>query len=252
LVTAKEEAEMIVSILFDKFGSIGVVPPTLPPFVDGRKAIKWLRDQNLPYGEVEWPGYYIKHYTRFLLDVHLPNQFEHFNPKPKLNLIRGKYIWDIRLKSTKTRSSWVILTDTSFLDDFIDEHGGLGLLVALAYPEYDKDGSFRRWHEDFKGGVSQYTLQRIAEGRPARMRKSAFMIVYISAYHLNRKSFHDGIEQGWVDPSFQRTMRQQDGSSRNPKYCINLEGIYPEKGYLFTWNFNHDPEDFDDIFHEEG
>lgn len=64
VVTAKEEAEMIVSILFDKYGSIGVVPPTLPLFVDGKKAIKWLKDKNLPYGEVEWPGYYIKHYTR--------------------------------------------------------------------------------------------------------------------------------------------------------------------------------------------
>ncbi len=245
----REEAEIITSVLFEEYGSIGVIPQRLPPFEDGKRAILWLKESGLPFGEVEWYAFFIKHFTRYLLDKKYPGRFEHFQPRPKRYLIKGDYVWDIRTKSQPARSSWTILTDTSALDEFLQEYEGLGLIILNMIFEKDQDNQFVRWHEKLKGGKSEYTRLREQEGRRQRIRKRSFMIINANAFYIKRENLRKGIEESWVDPSFQRTMRQQDGGVRNPKYLVDISRMTTDdRGYLFTLNFNYDPDDFAEDF----
>lgn len=250
--TVREEAEKIIEVLFEEYGSIGVLPHKLPPFEDGKKAIEWLKEKDLPSGEVEWYSFFLKHYTRFLLDQKYPSKFEHYQPRPKRYLIKGDNVWDIRTKSQPASSSWVILTDTAYLDEFLAENGNLGLIIVNMIFERDQNNEFRDWHEEQQGGKSEYTKQREREGRRSRVRKTSFMIINASVFSITKKILKKGIEEGWVDPSFQKSMRQQDGSTRNPKYIIDISRMMTtEKGYLFTRNFNYDPDDYEEDFPEE-
>ncbi|MHA1228137.1 MAG: hypothetical protein ACTSPV_15440 [Candidatus Hodarchaeales archaeon] len=252
MFSPKKEAEIIINVLFEEYGSIGVVPRRLPPIEDGKRAILWLKENNLPFGEVEWYAFFIKHYLRYLLEIKVPGRFENFQPRPKRYLIKGEYIWDIRSKSQPARSSWVILNDTKSLEELLQDYGGLGLIILNMIFEKDENNKFLEWHERIKGGKSKYTKQREKEGRRQRTRKTTFMIIDASVFYITKEILQKGIEEGWVDPSFQKTMRQQDGGVRNPKYIVDISRMTTkDRGYLFTRNFNYDPDDFAEDFPDD-
>ncbi|MFX0171025.1 MAG: hypothetical protein ACFE9L_03825 [Candidatus Hodarchaeota archaeon] len=251
MVTPREEAELIIKVLLSEFGSIDTSKPRSPPLVDGKEAIQWLRNNNLPYSHLEWPGFYIKHYLRHLLDSELPRKFEHFDPWKRLFLVKGEFSWDIRLKSSRYESPEVPFVDKSFFENYLEKNEGYGLLVGKTHFKYDKDGSFVKWHEEFKGGPSEYTKQRIDEERSGKVRKSAFFIGEILGFYLTREDLKRGLEKGWADPTFQEGMRQPSGAPRKGKYQLDIQQMKTEKCYLGTWMFNDRPKDFTDDYPEK-
>ncbi len=241
----KEEAILLVDTLFDELGSGGIAPYGAP-YVDGKEAVLWMREEQLSsWREIEWAGYYLKHRMRYNATTYYPNHFNEIT-EGKCYLVKGKYLWDTRLRSIQATTK-VILFDVEQLNSFVMEYGGLGLILANAIMSYDVSGEFKKWHEKLKGGPSNYTIQREAEGRPERIRKDAFMISHVSAYYFPKDIFLERPLPSWLKDDFQRTMRQQNGSERNAKYMIDLSKV-PQDYLLVVRNFNYDPEDFFDDF----
>jgi len=131
-----------------------------------------------------------------------------------------------------------------------DGKGGIGVFVVNVVVHEDFNEDFRRWHEEQKGGESNYTLEREADGRPTRRRKTAYMIVNVMAYYFRKQDIDKGVKNGWMRNDFQLGMRNYDGTPRNPKYMLCLDQV-PKKYLLFVKNFNQDPEEFNEEYPDQ-
>lgn len=254
VITPKDEAYQIIDALFDELGTGGLTPGP-GEFVDGQAAIIEMIDKEWPsWKEVEWPGFYMKHKALELCEQKYPNTFQEFKPTPKLRLLKGNYIWDVRFAATATtdldeKPKNIILSDTKIQEDLLDEYNGFGLILVDAVVSLDLDGEFIKWLTEEKGGKSSYDKKRIADARPPRMRKTGFMIKRVYASYYPKEIFLEGINEGWLKDDFQRSMRQYDSGIRNPKYLLNFEKI-PDVCKLFVRNFNFDRDDFE-FFHSD-
>ncbi len=129
----RKEAEMITEVLFDEYGSIGVIPPCLPPIQEGKEAVQWLKKKGIEYREDNWVELYFKFRTLELLENKKPGQFKHIIFHNNHFLVKGDYSWDIQ---TETLDSW----DKRLLDKFLDKHGGMGVLLITTFSESNTSG----------------------------------------------------------------------------------------------------------------
>ena len=97
------------------------------------------------------------------------------------------------------------------------------MIIAQGVAEYDENkGTFKAWHDELKGGRSDYEKDRVRRGAPSRRRKIAFRLRRIEALWLNSDQVTKGLDEGWID-FFQKGMRNANGSARRPKYELNVD-----------------------------
>jgi len=251
--TPLEEAKMLCNALFSELGTASITPGPCPG-VDGREAIEEMYEKGLPsWTENEWAGFYLKHLMQELAVQKYPDEFEELTIKEKkIYLVKGQYLWDTRLKANIATTGKTPLFGKEQMDALLDEFGGMGLLIALAQSNLDYSGDFRRWHDEFKflkKGIdkTEYVKQVEAEGRRSYARKTDFMVIQLNAYYFTKQDILNGIKEGWIEDTFQATMRQSDGGTRVGKYAIYLDRV-PKKNLLFIRNFNTDREEFAEEF----
>ncbi len=98
----------------------------------------------------------------------------------------------------------------------------LGLILALGKVLYnDEDRTFQKWHQELKGGQSQYVKDRIKRGAWSRLRKVSFDLQQVAFIKITDETL---IKCG----SFQENFRNADGSPRRAKVLIDLEEIDKE------------------------
>ena len=119
----------------------------------------------------------------------------------------------------------MIVNDQEAIDRCVDRFGGVGVVIAEGEAEYDDDAeSFKVWHDSLKGKRSDYEKERISRGAPSRKRKKAFYLSKLEAFWLDKAILSSGLRNDWID-LFQEGMRNADGSSRRPKYMMNLSEV---------------------------
>jgi hypothetical protein len=242
----KNEAKLIVNALFDDYGTGGYTRGECP-YIDGKKAITEMRTDNYPgWQEVEWAGYHLKYLIQKECELKLNDQITPHNIE-KRYLVKGNFIWDSRFHAGD--SFKIILGDIDEYSAIVRDSGGIGILVFDSVASNDLNEDFRRWHEEFKGGPSSYTLEREREGRPIRIRKTGYMIRKVLAYYFTMEDINKGLNEGWVGGNFQGGMRNANGSPRNNKFFLKCNSI-PSEYLLFVKNFNEDPEEFGEEFPE--
>ncbi|MDD3035287.1 MAG: hypothetical protein PHT25_11955 [Bacteroidales bacterium] len=247
MLSPKQEAELIVDALFEDYGTGGFVERPCP-YIDGKEAILEMKENNFPgWGEVEWGGYYIKYLVQKISKERITGGIEPYD-LGKRHLVKGNYVWDTRLFASE-RGYDVILGDLEEYGAIVRENGGIGILVVDAVANRDLEESFKTWHERIKGGSSDYSIEREIEGRPSRIRKTAYMIVKVFAYYITPDDLKEGVTAGWLDTKFQRNMRNAGGSPRKPKYRLKAGSVPPGKR-LFVKNFNADAEEFAEEYPE--
>lgn len=198
----------------------------LPPFWDGRRAIAEMRDVGYPHWkQMEWVGFYFQ----FLCDTKLPPIMR--IPGPRYGRVEfdgfSEIPWDFKAHPNKNAKGQdnksVIVNDKVAIAEAIKQFGGAGLLLAVGDAEYnDEDRSFQIWHQELKGGLSDYEKQRILRKAPSRLRKTSFRLNEIKLVLLDEKTAR-------LLGSFQEGFRNSDGSSRNPKFLLDLETVVPIK-----------------------
>lgn len=245
----KEEAEKLIDLLFEEFGNPLLYSRTEDPnrtviHVDGKKAIKWMKNENLPgWREVEWAGFYIRHKLQRLCKEKRPEDFTPIIDRKQYR-VKGKYLWDIRVRSIE-RKPKIILNSVINFEKLIQENNGIGLIIPNATMFYDtNEHAFRKWQEKIKGKSSNYVLQSETVGRPPRLRKTGFIITRVFAYYLSEDSINQGLNESWMRNDFQKGMKNADGTLRTPKYIINLKKT-PVEYLLMNRNFNSDPQEED-------
>ena len=202
----------------------------MPAVWDGRKAILEMRDSGYPHWkQMEWMGFYFQ----FLCDTKLPPLVK--IPGPKYGRVEfdgfSEIPWDFKAHQDKNANGQdnksVIVNDSLAIAEAIKQFGGAGLILAIGDAKYnDEDRSFQVWHQELKGGLSNFEKERILRKVPSRLRKTEFRLREIKLILLDDKKVR-GLG------SFQEGFRNSDGSPRNAKVFLDLESITAEKTIKF-------------------
>lgn len=213
----KNEAEEILNVL----------SRTFPSRIDGRDAVLELKQADYNWKQMEWQGWYFEFKSFNSLKNEIGGDVGPTFDSTEFDYERN-FVWDLKAHSTTTPSGNerrdMYLNDKTSVEDCIRANDGIGFIVAHGDPEYDDDErSFYHWHQELKGGKSDYVKRREERDAPSRERKQAFLLNRISAYFVpSIDALREGEDEGWIRPRSQG--RNADGSERPKKYAL-----YPDK-----------------------
>lgn len=204
-----------------------VLEDTFSPRIDGRDAVLALKEADYNWKQMEWQGWYFEYEAFDALVSTLGGDVGPTFDSTEFDYQRHN-VWDLKAHSTTTPSGNerrdMYLNDKTSVEECIRVHDGIGFIIAHGDPEYDDDDrSFYHWHQELKGGKSEYVKRREERDAPSRERKQAFHLDRISAYYVPSIAvLRDGEDEGWIRPRSQG--RNADGSERPKKYAL-----YPDK-----------------------
>ena len=212
-----EEADTIRTILDNH----------LPQHWDGKESVLALKEVNYNWKQMEWIGWYLEYFGREAL-------FKHYGGSegPRYGNTALDYknicVWDFKAHPVNSSSHpWAIMNDCEAINRCIEEYGGIGFIIALGDAVYnDAQRTFKQWHQQLKGGLSDYERERIARSAPSRRRKQAFHLhEYRTVYISGRDQLDDAVDKGWLSGDAQTGWRNADGSPRRSKYKINVDAV---------------------------
>jgi hypothetical protein len=198
----------------------------LPKIWDGRTCVEHLRVHNYHWRQTEWIGWYFEHEATRLLTSALGGgrgpTYGHVDFDYQVNGL----VLDFKAHVRKPRDGWVFLNDVSAVNTCIDEHGGVGWVIATGVATYDEDGTFKAWHDAMKGDESAYVVARRLRGAPSRRRKSAFLLTdIIVAVVRTRLDMLAVIDEKLFTSRMQAGQRNSDGSQRAAKYGLHASRV---------------------------
>lgn len=188
----------------------------LPKAWDGKESILELKQVDFNWRQMEWWGFYFE----YLCHKRLTGAFE--VPGERINTVsfdlRRTINWDLKAKAIKSDDQRTILNDCYAMDESIKKHGQHGIIMALCDVEYnDINRSFQKWHEQLKGGKSNYELEREKRTSVSRYRKTKIELSEILFLIINQRNLRE--------LELHHQGRNSNGKPRPPKYMINLESI---------------------------
>lgn len=184
-----------------------------------------MRDEGSPnWRQMEWIGFWFEH---FVDDVFLTKSTGLTGPRfgtTQFDMMLSEP-WDLKAHPDEIRQ--VILNEKTAVDACIDQFGAVNYLLIAGKTSYDDENqSFKRWHDQLKGGMSQYEQNRVAEGRRSRRRKTSFSPTHLLAIRLDRSSLVGAIRSNSIG-FFQAGMRNANGKPRNAKYLLRFPIVEP-------------------------
>lgn len=194
----------------------------LPVKWDGKEAILEMKNKGgRNWRQMEWPGWYFEFKCEEIFDAHPMMDI----PGPKYDnvVFDGMYEipWDFKAHSIQAGNK-VPTNGYREITQAIEEFDKVGFIIANGDVQYDEDRTFVAWHDELKGKKSQYVKDRIARKARSRMRKTHFELKSIDFVIIDINSL------GYCG-SFQKGMRNADGSPRNPKVMLDLSDDRIEK-----------------------
>lgn len=190
----------------------------LPSHIDGRRAIRAMKkhDSN-NWRQMEWIGFYVEEVAQAGFDCGKGPTIDNTT----FDLGREN-VWDFKAHTTHNQSGkkryQMYLNSANSMEELI-ERDGLGFIIVHGDAEYDEDDSFYHWHQELKGGPSEYTKKRRERGAPSRTRKKAFDVDRVTAHYFDSiDALDEAIDSGWLRRTGQG--RNCDGSSRTDKYML--------------------------------
>ena len=204
----------------------------LPAIWDGKESIQYMKDNDsTQWRQMEWPGFYFQFMCERILGK---NNFMEV-PGPKYGNVEFdgfKTIpWDFKAHSIdKNKRDNGKIPTNGFNEsvEAIKEYGQVGFIIITGDSDYDDENqSFKRWHDELKGGTSKYELERINRAAPSRRRKVNFkpnelVFVFVDAQNIESCG------------KFQANFRNSNGVARNPKIMLDLNN---NKLKIFRFKF---------------
>lgn len=193
----------------------------IPKLWNGRESILEMKDAGYSqWKQMEWIGFYFQ----FLCERYLSDIMEIPGPRygnPRFDAFK-EIPWDFKAHAMNTSSHQIIVNDSEAIAAGIRDYGAVGLILAMGKVLYnDENRTFQKWHEEVKGGKSDYEIERIQRGAWSRLRKVSFDLQQISFIKITDQTL---VKCG----SFQSNFRNSNGSPRREKVLLDLEKIDEE------------------------
>lgn len=188
---------------------------------DGKECIKEMRENKYKHWkQMEWPGFYFQFKCETLLSQ---NQLMSI-PGPKFNNVEfdgfSNIPWDFKAHSIDPNKTDNEKIPTNGYDETImaiEKYGNIGFIIITGLTQYDDASqSFKRWHDEYKGGISNYEMKRVKRSAQSRRRKISFTPQELIFVFLNKKNINSC-------GKFQEDFRNSNGSARNPKVLLKLK-----------------------------
>ena len=191
---------------------------SLPSYWDGKQCILELKTAEYQWKQMEWIGWWFEHKAREILAPLGATRGPKFG-----NMVFDCWIdrpWDFKTHPIKPgKSDFAYLNDEEAVNDCLNQHGFLGLLIAVGDADYDTSGAFKAWHDKLKGKPSAYVQQGLTIGRASRKRKHGFNlreVVWLEFKTLTE--LKSAIQSGWLKPGMQTGQQNSNGAPRRAKY----------------------------------
>jgi hypothetical protein len=190
---------------------------------DGKSCVLELKKADYQWKQMEWWAFYFEYMVKNTFSDIFSFPGDRFN-----NVtfdMRGAINWDLKAKAIKSDDHKVILNDKTAMEQSIEKEGFHGDIIALCDVEYnDVDRTFQKWHNELKGGKSNYELERENRTSVSRYRKTKAVLTEIIVLVLKR----DNLEV----LSTMRQGRNSNGTSRPEKYMLDLEAMDDFERYV--------------------
>ena len=209
---------MLNQKIVDTVESLRVATRNIPKIWDGKKSILEMKEGgSRHWRQLEWMGFYFEFLChRLFADIlDIPGrkygntEFDAFS----------EITWDFKSHASNSTTRNVITNDKEAIRKTIDDYGYYGIILAVGEVTYDEDGTFRRWHEVVKGGISEYTKERERRGKKPKIRKTEFVLSEIRFVCFDLEALRQ------CGVSFQKDFRNADGSPRREKVAIKTRLI---------------------------
>ena len=215
-------------ILIDEANQIRDVIEQIRRFNDGKETVSEMKHSgSRNWRQMEWYGFHAEEELRKMLIAQIGGSIGPTYGKTTFDYQKNG-VWDIKAHpvndSKGKEKPWLILNDSEAINALIGDVGGVGFIILSGKAEYDLDGAFKNWHEEFKGGESKYTKQRKASGRKSRLRKKAIEYVNFHVIHFDKNDILQGLNDGWIK-GFQTGMRNSNDNPRREKFQIRLDKV---------------------------
>lgn len=205
----------------------------LPTIWDGKESILFMKEHNCSqWKQMEWAGFYFQFMCENILGK---NDFMKI-PGPKYGNVEfdgfKNIPWDFKAHSAKINATNNFKIPTNGYNEIkmaLNEYGTVGFIIINGFCEYDDDKqSFKKWHDELKGGTSSYETNRIKRGAPSRIRKINFKPYEINFVFVDNSN---------IDScgKFQNNFRNSNGTPRKTKVMLDLNKN--DKLKIFRYNF---------------
>jgi len=206
----------------------------LPTVWDGKESILFMKNNNCTqWRQMEWPGFYFQFMCETLLSK---NGFMKI-PGPKYGNVEFDGFrtipWDFKAHSIdliKGDDGKVPTNGYNESLEAIGEYGAIGFIIITGESEYDDENqSFKKWHDELKGGTSRYELERINRAAPSRRRKTNFIpreliFVFVDSDNINSCG------------KFQANFSNSNGVARNAKILLDTKKNKDLKIYRYSFD----------------
>lgn len=201
----------------------------IPKHWDGKNAITEMKEGGSNnWKQMEWIGWYFE----FICNKHCIDVMKMPYSKKYGNVSFDGFLefpWDFKTHA-KQSGTKVIVNDSEATSCAISEYGHVGLILAEGSAKYDnQEADFKKWHDSFKGGISNYETQRIERKAVSRKRKISFDLEKIFFIKIDDELL---VKCG----NFQDGFRNSNGRPRRGKVLLDLQRINGKIGYIMEFN----------------
>lgn len=217
--------------LKDTVESLRTASRDIPKFWDGRASILEMKNSgSRQWRQMEWMGFYFEFLCEKTFADILEMPGKRYG-KTEFDAFNG-ISWDFKTHAGNTTTHTIIANDTEAIASTIDEYGYYGLILAMGQVEYnDEERTFKRWHDELKGGPSRYEQLRIQRGAMSRRRKTEFVLSEICFLCFDVETLNE------CGGTFQAGFRNSDGRPRRPKVKIDVRKV-PDNAILAIEEFS--------------
>lgn len=205
--------ELMMKTIFEK------LQKGIPPVWDGKTSIEYMKENGCHHWkQMEWPGFYFQ----FMCEKTLGKDNFMECPGKKYGKVEFDGFrdinWDFKAHSIDPVKNDGGKIPTNGYDETmraIDEYGQVCFIIASGVSIYDTDGSFKKWHDELKGGISKYEKERVERKAPSRRRKTSFSFDELIFAWVNAETIQ-------YCGTFQSAFRNSNGAARNAKVMIEV------------------------------
>ena len=202
----------------------------MPKHWDGREAILEMKNSwGKNWRQIEWLGFYFEFLCEKTFGSLLDMPGKSYG-NARFDAFR-KISWDFKAHAANATAHDIIANDTDAIGQTIDEHGYYGLILAISRAEYnDQERAFKRWHDDLKGGKSDYALNRIERGIISRRRVTKLVLSEIHFVCLNDETMNQCSGLHW------KGFRNSAGRPQRSEVWVLIDRL-PDEAILATEKF---------------
>lgn len=166
---------MLERMIIDTVEKLRLASQNMPKVWGGRKSILEMKDADFKqWQQIEWFEFYFK----FLCQKHFGSIIDlsgRIYEDARFDAFH-EISWDFKVHATNTTSYNLVANNVETITDTIRNYSYYGIIFAVGNVEYDKDKTFKKWHDELRKDICEHETNRINTGVMSQTRETTFVL----------------------------------------------------------------------------